>query len=448
MKAISRRQRLVLLAPGILIVIMLTIFARFMVYHLLVIRANMDNEITQMFLYDNEDLRITSAEVSTDIAWEKEYPFTDTNTVQKVTLPTKIIESKVAAVKHKIGVWTESYLLGYRSVVETGRRFEVIAGWNLPNPKSMNVLIGDGIWSFYYPRYDVSQGAASITDLAQCVNEIGADFLYVQAPFKVDKYGDFPVNGCMDFTNQNCDDLLMQLQARGVATMDLRDVLYYWVQLEQTSYHDFFYRTDHHWKPETALRVAKVVGNRLEEYGIPVDDRYYTLKYFDIEVLPKYFLGSQGRRATLARAQAEDFSVLHPIFDTTIKLSVPAKNITDMGNFEILYDRSCIEKRDFYNKNPYAMYGYGDTAVMDIENMLLPPTDKKVLLIKDSFGDTLAPFLSLGIRNLMTLDVRHFTGSVKNYISKQKPDVVILMYTRAPDKSIDWSSHRDRYDFR
>ena len=48
----------------------------------------------------------------------------------------------------------------------------------------------------------------------------------------------------------------------------------------------------------------------------------------------------------------------------------------------------------------------------------------------------------------MTLDVRHFTGSVKNYIAVHKPDVVIVMYTGSLSGSIDWSSHKDEFDFR
>ena len=48
----------------------------------------------------------------------------------------------------------------------------------------------------------------------------------------------------------------------------------------------------------------------------------------------------------------------------------------------------------------------------------------------------------------MTLDVRHFTGSVKSYIDEHKPDVVIVMYTEVQTKPIDWQAHTDKYDFR
>lgn len=99
-------------------------------------------------------------------------------------------------------------------------------------------------------------------------------------------------------------------------------------------------------------------------------------------------------------------------------LNIPEKNIHDSGAFELAYDKKQVEKCDDYNLSPYVMYGYGDMQVMDIENLLI------------------------------TLDVRHFTGSVRTYIAVHKPDVVIVMYTGSLSGSIDWSSHKDKFDFR
>lgn len=275
--------------------------------------------------------------------------------------------------------------------------------------------------------------------------------MYVQAPFKVDPYGDFAVNGIVDFSNQNCDDFLAHLQNENVATLDLRESLHRWAREEKCSYHDFFFRTDHHWKPETALRAAKVISEKLKDYGIPVDDSHYLLDDFAVEVLPEYFLGSEGKRATLAKAKADDFSVLHPRFVTHLHFVMPELSIDETGTLEVTYDKREVARRDYYGLNPYGMYGYGDRSLIILENLLLPENDKKVLLIKDSFSDTMGPLLSLGLRNLVMLDVRAFTGSVKAYIQELKPDVVILMYTvqgQKLNKPIDWSSHMDKFDFR
>ena len=450
MRKMNRRQGLMLCAAGLLVVVMMTVFVRLGTTHILVKRAHMDNFITKTVLYGNGDLQMLEPMGENNkIDWEKAYPFADIDGGKKiVTLPTKKIESKAASVEKKIDEWTGKHLLGYYKLAEAGRGYEQKINWSLISPAQEIVPLGDGAWSFAYPKVDIGDKTAAIADLAQNAEENGAQFLYIQAPFKVDPYGDFAVNGRVDFTNQNCDDLLAQLNAKGIATMDLRQDLHRWALDDHVSYHDYFFRTDHHWKPETALRAAKVVGDKLREYDIPVDDSHYDLQAFDVEVLPDYFLGSQGKRATLSRTTPDDFSILHPKFPTEITLDIPEKNLHDSGDFELVYDKKQVEKCDYYNLSPYAMYGYGDMPVMDIENLLMPPTDKKVLIIRDSFCDTMAPMLSLGIRNLMTIDVRHFTGSVKNYIAVHKPDVVIVMYTEVQTKPIDWQAHTDKYDFR
>ena len=454
MRKIDKRQGLMLCAAGLLVVVMLTVFVRLGTRQVLVKRAHMDNFITQTVLYGNDELQEhkKSEEENVKIEWEKAYPFADIDRVQKrESLTAQKIEKKAENVEKKIDEWTGKNLFGYYKLAEAGRGYVDSIGWGLVRPdKDALMPLGDGAWTFAYPRDKdaIQEKSVSLAALAQTVAENDGQFLYIQAPFKVDPYGDFAVNGMFDFSNQNCDDLLGKLQAQGIATLDLRQDLHRWAQAEHISYHDYFFRTDHHWKPETALRAAKVVGDKLREHGIPVDDSHYDLQEFDVEVLPKFFLGSQGKKATLARTEPDDFSILHPRFHTEIRLNIPDKNIHANGDFELSYDKKQVERCDYYGLSPYGMYGYGDRAVMDIENLLMPPTDKKVLIIKDSFCDTMAPMLSLGIRNLMMLDVRYFIGSVKNYIAVHKPDVVIVMYTGSLSGSIDWSSHKDKFDFR
>ena len=452
MQKINKRQGLMLCAAGLLVIVMLTVFVRLGTRQVLVKRAHMDNVITRTILYGNMELQKVDTKAPQEkIDWERAYPFADIDGGTKIAdLPTKKIESKVAGAEKKIGDWTGKNLLGYYKLAEAGRGYNTGIGWGLSRAEKDSLLpLGDGAWTFSEPRAkSVWEKTESLTDLAKTAEGNGAAFLYIQAPVKTDPYGDFAVNGIVDFSNQNCDESLKKLQENGIETLDLRQDLHRWSQADHCSYHEYFFRTDHHWKPETALRAAKVVGDKLREYGIPVDDRHYDLQEFDVEVLPRFFLGSQGKKATLARTEPDDFSILHPKFPTEITLNIPEKNIHDTGDFELVYDKRKVEHCDYYGLNPYAMYGYGDMQVMDIENLLMPSTDKKVLIIKDSFCDTMAPMLSLGIRNLMTLDVRHFTGSAKTYIAVHKPDVVIVMYTGSLSGSIDWSSHKDQFDFR
>ena len=450
MQKINKRQGMMLCAVGLLVLVMISVFLRMFTAKVLVSRVHMNNFITRLVLHGNDDLQRNDAQRGDrKIAWDKKYPFYDIDEGNKFDdLLTRKIERKVEIVEKKVSEWTGKYLLGYYKLAEVGRAYEDVIGWRLISPVQEIAPLGDDVWSFVYPKADIREKVFSLVDLAKTVEQSGAKFLYVQAPFKIDPYGDFTVNGRFDFANENCDELLSQLNSQGVETMDLRQNLHQWAQDEQISYHDFFFRTDHHWKPQTALRAAKVVGEKLRTYDIPFNASYYDLQYFDVEILPEYFLGSQGKRATLVRAKADDFPILHPKFPTKVNVEIPEKNINSTGDFEVLYDRQQVSRKDLYNFDPYEMYGYGDRAIVNMENLMLPSTDKKVLLIRDSYCDTMAPFLALGVRNVLTMDLRRFTGSVKSYIAEQKPDVVIVMYTGNVHLKIDWSSHGDLFDFR
>ena len=175
----NRRQGLMLCAAGLLVVVMMTVFVRLGTTHILVKRAHMDNFITKTVLYGNDDLQMLEPmgeNNKTD--WEKAYPFADIDGGKKiVTLPTKKIESKAASVEKKIDEWTGKHLLGYYKLAEAGRGYEQKINWSLISPAQEIVPLGDGAWSFAYPKVDIGDKTAAIADLAQNAEENGAQFL-------------------------------------------------------------------------------------------------------------------------------------------------------------------------------------------------------------------------------------------------------------------------------
>ena len=450
MQKINKRQGLMLCSTGLLVVVMLSVLVRFGTWHILIKRANMDNFITEAIFVDYDTLHRLKSNVKFPqrerIVWEDMYPFTNNRPVKKVEFITlEKITKKAESIKKRIDNWTNRNLLGYAIWREIGNSYEVSIGWNLIQP----MPLGDGSWSFVYPKSNVNEKCESIVSLARFVESNGKHFLYVQAPRKVDPYEDFTIDDVFDFTNRNMDNAIARLQGQGVDILDLRQAVYSWANEDNVSCHSFFFRTDHHWKSETALRAAKVIVNKLGEYGIEGDTSHYDLNGFDVEILPKWFLGSEGRYATLSRVVPDDFSILHPKFATHVHYKVPELKIDDIGDLEITYNKEVVAVKDFYNAIPYSMYWHSDKAIANIENLLLPLSDKKVLLIRDSFGDPMGTFLALGVKNLTLLDLRYFTGSVREYISRHNPDVVMLMYFGAPVGKINWSGQgRDKYDFR
>jgi hypothetical protein len=107
-----------------------------------------------------------------------------------------------------------------------------------------------------------------------------------------------------------------------------------------------------------------------------------------------------------------------------------------------------VEECDYYNKNPYAACNYGDQPLIQIENQQASD-DHKILIIHDSFCDSVISCLALAEKNVDSLDLRHFTGSVKTYIEESMPEIVIVMYNAGSAAGeIDYSTHKDEFDFR
>lgn len=119
-----------------------------------------------------------------------------------------------------------------------------------------------------------------------------------------------------------------------------------------------------------------------------------------------------------------------------------------IGDYSVCYNMDGLGNGDYYSDNPYGLCNYGDDPMLEIEN-LLDAENKKIVIIHDSFGDCLVSGLALGVKNVCSLDIRHFTGSVEDYLNKTNPDLVIVMYNAGvAGDDVDYSTHTDKFDFR
>lgn len=214
---------------------------------------------------------------------------------------------------------------------------------------------------------------------------------------------------------------------------------------------NFFFKTDHHWKPETALWAAQKVAQVLNDrFSYNADLTELNPENFNKTVFPQKHLGSYGQRVTLSRTLPDDFSLFFPKFPTSIHLDIPSMNLSKDGDFSILYDRHRLDsQKDSDNPYPpyvYATYLYGERAIISIKNHQ-KKNEKKLLMLHDSFSDSMAPFLALSMEQLNLVDLRCFTGSIKNYIQQNRPDTVVVCYTVSV---LNWDKiyPRSVFDFR
>ena len=276
-----------------------------------------------------------------------------------------------------------------------------------------------------------------------CKSE-GINFFYVNLPTKICVSQDKNISGILDFSNQNTDRFLLGLKESGVKYYDLRKILHN----EGMNHHEAFFKTDHHWKPETGLWAAKKVLEFLRnDYNYNVNPEILNPENFDKVIYPEWFLGSQGKKVTLKRARPEDISLIYPKYRTQFNFQAPAAGINISGDFGVIYEMKSIVSKDFYGTNPYAVYKYGDQP-LSITHNFLSDNNNKILVIHDSFSNSLIPFLALGVQQIDEIDLRHFSGSLRTYIKFTRPDLVFIAYLSGIQGQPKSNNKNEFFDFR
>ena len=311
--------------------------------------------------------------------------------------------------------------------------------WIQSSRKIVHFLIGDflhsriitvgndkGYVSYGGDKYDVSKHARAVIELDEFLRQNGIPFLYVQAPSKISPL-DYEA-GTIDFSNQNADEFLKLLKESDVNFIDMRE------ELLNTGrdFHDFFYKTDHHWKAETGLFACPIIAKKVNEIaGIEIDTDVFDPQNFVFEVFRDSFLGSAGRILTLAGAKMEDITLVTPKKDFDLQTGLYSRGSEVRkanGGFETFIFREHLQTRETaLTGAAYEMYMSGD--VNEFIKNGSAQNNCRVLFLGDSFTDVVEPFFALSVKNFDSLDMRHFDGSFKNYVRKNKPyDICVLVH--------------------
>ena len=314
------------------------------------------------------------------------------------------------------------------------------------------VLLPDGYYSEFFENRVFSdltvKKAEALVGIRRFAKKKGIDFLYVQAPFKISELNDDIISGRYDFSNQNANKFIDVIEKNQTDTLDLRKNIYD----EGLNYHSLFYRTDHHWLTTTGIWAAKKVLEKCNhDYGFSANTDLLNLNRFKQVVYSRWFLGSYGKKLPRDReVEPDDFILLYPKFRNRFHLIIPDKDIDKKGDYSIVYNMEQVSEKDLYNKNPYGACCYGDRPEIIIENDSAQD-DKKILFIHDSFGNCMISPFALCEKNIYSLDIRHYLSSVRAYIDKINPDLVIVMYNAAAIAQYDedkWHYHNNPFDFR
>ncbi|MCR5576420.1 MAG: hypothetical protein K6F56_05370 [Oscillospiraceae bacterium] len=279
-----------------------------------------------------------------------------------------------------------------------------------------------------YDEETVASRLAPIEALERLAEQNGAGFLCCLVPTK--PVYETATPNVINANGVNYDLILAETVKRGIPYLDFRSLF----EEQGLSVGELFFYTDHHWRPAAGLLAARTIcGELSERYGFVYPEKDLDPAQFRVQTYKDHFLGSYGKKTGLLFTQygADDFDLITPLFPTDFQAEV-AGQPPRRGEFEDSLLDSVYLRKDYYEANTYVVYSGGDFRLQRIDN-LLHPDGAKILIVRDSAGCVVTPFLALAAGELHVVDDRE--GSypagapidLESYISELRPDYVVYL---------------------
>ena len=331
--------------------------------------------------------------------------------------------------KRTISSFEESFnqnLFGKSCFVEILGAFNRILNKQIVLDKNARYTVykmNNGQLTWNYVGYDVSGFSENFNAFADKMRDLRVPLLFVQAPFKINKYDNKLPYGIVDETNLSADAFLNGIAAN-CDIFDLREEM----NKTESEYSSFFYSTDHHWTAEAGLWASGMLARKLKNlFNIDLDVTHLAKTDYSYINFHDYLLGSQGKRTGLFYSGLDDFMLIEPKYRTDYIVTIPGRNITKTGDYsDSLLFKEYLGK-NYYSDDPGRVYTGDNYALMIIENKLCI-NQTKVLLIKDSFSKSVIPSFASTCHQLHVIDLRTFKGSVVEYIKENDIDCTVVMY--------------------
>lgn len=173
-----------------------------------------------------------------------------------------------------------------------------------------------------------------------------------------------------------------------------------------------YYKTDHHWTTQGAFYVFRETA---AGFGIEgdVSDDYVSYTVTDS------FNGVLAAKSGVGLNEKESIEIYVPASGDD---DVVVNYVDEAKKTSSLYDSSKLETRD-----KYAVFFGGNTSVMDIKTV--SPSSKRLLVVKDSFANCFIPFLTPYYREIVVVDPRYYSGTMKDLMDTYRITDTLIMYS-------------------
>ena len=200
--------------------------------------------------------------------------------------------------------------------------------------------------------------------------------------------------------------LLEMAEETGLNTVD------FLTALQERADEEIFYRTDHHW---TTLGAYYGYVAIMESLGR--GEEIMAMGTFTPEVVSTEFNGTLYSNSGIHWLQSDKM-------EYWVKEDGLTVTSWRTGKEEVasLYDRSYLAVKDKYSS---FLGGNQPLCVIRNENA----EGGKLLIVRDSYADSVAPFLAQHFSEVHLLDLRQYRSSVAGYANENGIDDILVMYS-------------------
>lgn len=180
---------------------------------------------------------------------------------------------------------------------------------------------------------------------------------------------------------------------------------------------EIYYRTDHHW---TTLGAYYGYCAWAESVGLTP----WQKEMFETEIVSRNFLGTVHSKLNV-NWMPDHITLYHPKEPTAYQVYYDGADTPGE-----MYQRKALETKD-----QYPVFLDGNHGLTRIVNEKLSEGSgedelekRKLLVIKDSFANSFAPFAANHFGEVQMIDLRYFNGNVVKWIEEQEITDVLVLY--------------------
>ena len=254
----------------------------------------------------------------------------------------------------------------------------------------------------------------SLAKLKQLYPNINIDFMLVPNIMS-DK---LPLFAVTEDQNKQMDDFVKKIQSIGINPVDVRATF-----KKNKEKIELYYHTDHHWTTDGAYLAYQDFAkkNKLNS----------NIKY-DALAVKNDFRGTLASKSGFTNG-----------LNDMIKIYLP-KEGQNYKNSVIFYSDTKEKTTEFYKlnnlkkKDTYTVFGGSNHPIYSIKTPV--SSQRKLLLIKDSYANSFIPFLSQDYREIIVIDPRYFFDDISEIIKANGITDILFLYnanTFFNDNSLD-----------